>query len=358
MMPAPSLTTCCAHCRTVFRVTTVQLQAHAGQVRCGRCMQVFNALAALAPEAAPVERGPLPGSAPPPESVRVEAPVIETPAATAPVTPEPDPAVMPASAAIEVSAVEPQPATGLPEPLPEVVIEQPDDVASIQRVDEKMVVDQPDTPVVIEPEPQEATVVAEADPVPAADEGIAEAVGAADSGNPFTRDAAPEAPADPRRRGFAVAGVVLAALLAGQSVFFYRSEIAARHPLARQWLSAICAQAGCTVTLPQRPQSVLIEASDLQVTDPANPNRIQLTATLRNHAGYDVAYPALDLVLTNVNDHTLARRIFLPPEYLGAARDVRTGIPANAELTVRLALETGNLGAAGFRLAVLSAPER
>ena len=108
--------------------------------------------------------------------------------------------------------------------------------------------------------------------------------------------------------------------------------------------------------LPQRPQSILIEASDLQVIDPANPYRIQLTATLRNHAGYDVAYPALDLVLTNVNDHTLARRIFLPADYLGAGSDIDAGIAANAEMTVRLALETGNLGAAGFRLAVLAAP--
>jgi Protein of unknown function (DUF3426) len=94
------------------------------------------------------------------------------------------------------------------------------------------------------------------------------------------------------------------------------------------------------------------------VADPTNPNRIQLTATLRNHAGHDVGYPALDLVLTNVNDHTLARRIFLPEEYLDEGRDIRAGIAANAEVTVRLALETGNLGAAGFRLAVLPAPPR
>jgi hypothetical protein len=104
------------------------------------------------------------------------------------------------------------------------------------------------------------------------------------------------------------------------------------------------------------PKSVLIEASDLQLMDPARPERIQLTATLRNHAGHAVAYPALDLVLTNANDHTLARRIFLPAEYLGGGRDVQGGLAANAELTVRLALDAGNLGAAGFRLAVLAAP--
>ena len=177
-----------------------------------------------------------------------------------------------------------------------------------------------------------------------------------DADNPFTH--APAASAGQPQRRLRAAVVLLVLMLAGQATFFYRSEVAARFPLAKQGLGWLCEKAACVVALPQRPQSILIEASDLQVIDPANPNRIQLTATLRNHAGHDVAYPALDLVLTNVNDHTLARRIFLPVEYLGAGRDIGAGIAANAEMTVRLALETGNLGAAGFRLAVLAAPLR
>ena len=43
-----SLTTRCIHCQTVFRITLEQLQAHGGQVRCGRCMKVFNGLDVLA----------------------------------------------------------------------------------------------------------------------------------------------------------------------------------------------------------------------------------------------------------------------------------------------------------------------
>jgi hypothetical protein len=110
------------------------------------------------------------------------------------------------------------------------------------------------------------------------------------------------------------------------------------------------------VPLPQRPRLINIEASDLQSVDQTRPGVIQLTATLRNHADYDLAYPALDLVLTNTKEHTLARRIFLPREYLDKARDVNAGFPANAEVTVRLDLDTGELGAAGFRLDLLPAP--
>ena len=62
------------------------------------------------------------------------------------------------------------------------------------------------------------------------------------------------------------------------------------------------------------------------------------------------------MVLTNTKEHTVARRIFLPAEYLGAGKDPRAGIPPNGEITVRLDLDTGDLGAAGFRLDLLPAP--
>jgi predicted Zn finger-like uncharacterized protein len=309
-MVASSLTTRCAHCHTVFRVTTAQLQVHAGQVRCGRCMQVFDALSGLALEPAPVEA----------VQESVSAPVA---AATA-TAPE-----------LQVST---DPADTLSAPLQELLPDPQSEIAAPVSADEV---------VAVAGAGAFPPVEAGLEPMPSV-EGI-------DADNPFARPHAELRPAIPRHRLLIAAGM-LAVVLAAQAVFFYRSEVAAQLPLAKQGLVWLCAQAGCAVGLPQRPQSILIEASDLQVIDPANPSRIQLTATVRNHAGYDVAYPALDLVLTNVNDHTLARRIFLPADYLGAGGDIDAGIAANAEMTVRFALETSNLGAAGFRLAVLAAP--
>ena len=118
----------------------------------------------------------------------------------------------------------------------------------------------------------------------------------------------------------------------------------------------MCEWLRCTVALPQRPRQISIEASDMQATDPASPGLIALTATLRNHATTELGYPALDVVLTNTKEHTVARRIFLPSDYLGAGKDPRAGIAPNAEVTVRLDLETGDLGAAGFRLDLIAAP--
>jgi predicted Zn finger-like uncharacterized protein len=167
----------------------------------------------------------------------------------------------------------------------------------------------------------------------------------------------PEEPRPPASRWWTVAAVLTVFLLAAQAVYFYRGELAAQYPGLKPHLVQLCEALRCKVLPLQRPKQIAIEASDLQVEDPARPWLIQLTATLRNHAGHDIAYPAVDLVLTNTKEHTLARRIFLPQEYLERGRDVAAGIPASAEVTVRLVLDTGDLNPAGFRLDLLPAPQ-
>jgi hypothetical protein len=159
-----------------------------------------------------------------------------------------------------------------------------------------------------------------------------------------------------RAQMWTMATAALGLLLLVQALFAYRSDIAARSPAFRSVLTALCEHVGCRVRLPQRPDLVRIEASDVHMVDASRPQLIQLTATLRSYASYDLGYPALDLVLTNANEHALARRIFPPDEYLDQSRDPQAGIPANAEITVALDLDTGNLGAAGFRLDLLPAP--
>jgi predicted Zn finger-like uncharacterized protein len=164
----------------------------------------------------------------------------------------------------------------------------------------------------------------------------------------------------PRRRnsGWALGVFLMLVGLAAQGAYFYRSDIAANVPEARPYFSRMCELMRCTVALPQRPRQISIEASDMQATDPANPGLIALTTTLRNNATTELGYPALDVVLTNTKDHTVARRIFPPAEYLAATNDARRGIAPNAEVTIRLELETGDLGAAGFRLDLIAAPTR
>src|SRR5271166_5181679 len=47
----PNLYTQCLKCETIFKLSAEVLRAAGGQVRCGRCGEVFNALARLAEDA-------------------------------------------------------------------------------------------------------------------------------------------------------------------------------------------------------------------------------------------------------------------------------------------------------------------
>ncbi len=63
-----SLTTRCPNCGTAFRVQPTQLSARGGKVRCGRCTNVFDGVAALVEEgAAPANATSLPDAEPSPQ---------------------------------------------------------------------------------------------------------------------------------------------------------------------------------------------------------------------------------------------------------------------------------------------------
>lgn len=299
-----SMVTKCPACNTLFRVTPQQLQAHEGQVRCGRCMTVFDGLGEMSsdPAQAPVAAGV------PPATAREESPSAAVPA-TKPAEP------------LEIES---------PPNFPEFTLEP--------LAGQDAVAAEPWTnPMVPEVAP---TAVAMPSPAQADETEVPEAL-----------------PGPPRRSPlWAVGSVLLLVTLAGQAAYFYRTELVANYPGLKPVMAQACEALGCVVPLPQRPKLISVEASDLQAIDPARPNVIQLTATLRNQAKYDLGYPALDLVLTNSKDHTLARRIFMPAEYLERGRNIKAGLAANAEITIRLSLDTGTLGAAGFRLDLLPGP--
>ena len=72
-----SMTTRCPACATAFRVADSQLQARAGQVRCGRCGTLFDALVAL-------------GAGPARRTARTEAEATPAEASSAPIVAERD----------------------------------------------------------------------------------------------------------------------------------------------------------------------------------------------------------------------------------------------------------------------------
>ena len=157
-------------------------------------------------------------------------------------------------------------------------------------------------------------------------------------------------PVAPRRTGLWVSlSFLLLALLALQAAYAFRSELMVLVPQSRMYYERACEWFGCNVALPRLSSFLHIEASDLKAPDPARPGEIELMVAVRNRAPVEQDYPALELTLTNSQDQTVARRVFLPAEYLQWT-DAADGLKSGAELPIRLYLDTGELRAAGYRL--------
>lgn len=288
-----SLLTRCPRCSTLFRVTPTQLEARGGKVRCGRCMNVFDAFQALTTD----------NAAPATEEAGAEREPVAIPTAR---TDSPHEQSATATASFATSA---------------------------------------------------SPLVSTKGKLARAAAGIAAEM-AARVRDCLVRLRAREWSLRSLRSDvrWPVACAVAAFVLLLQLAYGWGGELVARSTTLRSMLASLCEHTGCSVPLPYDTELLKIEASDVHMLDANRPQLIQLTATVRSYAGYHVAYPALDLVLTNANEHALARRVFVPQEYLDANRDPKSGFPPHAEIAIALDIDTGTLNAAGFRLDLLAAP--
>jgi predicted Zn finger-like uncharacterized protein len=157
----------------------------------------------------------------------------------------------------------------------------------------------------------------------------------------------------PRRKSgrsttYAIAMALLALLLVLQVLHHFRDGIAARWPSMRPALTAICGVMKCEIR-PLRDIGFLsIEASSLE-SDPAHRGLLILTATVRNRAPYGVAYPHIELTLTDAQERVVVRRAIAPAEYMSAASDA-AGIPGNGEIAVKLFLDASATTQSGYRV--------
>jgi predicted Zn finger-like uncharacterized protein len=128
--------------------------------------------------------------------------------------------------------------------------------------------------------------------------------------------------------------LALLALLAGQSVYFYRNELAV-DPSWRPWVAKFCGYAGCEL----RPLRDIGRIELLQTTIAPHPkyeNALRIRATLVNRADFPQPYPAMEVGLTSNTGTLLARRIFSPAQYLEtpAVSEMSSNVIASALLDI------------------------
>jgi predicted Zn finger-like uncharacterized protein len=282
----------CPGCKTIFRVTPQQLAMRGGQVRCGHCHTVFDGIGALL------------SLAPRPRSERDE--------------PEFDEAALgpPTVTLRNAQALEPPPAA--------------DDDARDSRKEPSLDDD---------------------------DEADSEAREFANAEAAYAARFSWQEKRTRRRLPawvYAVSVPVLVVLLATQALFHFRDAIAAHWPGTKPVLITLCTAAGCRLRPLREINGLSIEASDLQA-DPAHKGLLILSATIRNRVPYALAYPYLELTLSDVQSQTqqdviVVRRAFAPQEYVSGAADLESGIPANSELSVKLFIDASATTQAGYQV--------
>lgn len=357
----------CPACETVFRVTSEQLRAKAGKVRCGYCQAVFNAFDELIDETGPAAAMQLPGEV----QVRFDAATTEDASdgqADSIETAVPDEAgLIPEPEAGQESdeaetAVTPEAESkreieeaGEAEPVqyeyPDAVPEQADsDTGEQGEIDSSgtSTATEAESPSaeVADEKPEEATQAAREAGLAAARE-LSEspafdrwAAGALSGGNSsgFETD-------DGGRTNwvFVTAAVLLAAILSAQLAYHFRTELVRLIPPAADVFEAL------DIQVPQSARSdlVSIEASDLQVDNARG--LFVLNAVLHNRADHAQAMPALELTLIDAADKPVARRVMKPAEYLPPGSNL-TSFPAKAEIPVRMWIDARGIGASGYRL--------
>ena len=139
-------------------------------------------------------------------------------------------------------------------------------------------------------------------------------------------------------------------LLTLQGVYWFKIELAAYYPKLKQPLQQLCMVMQCTIGFPQQIELLDIEESDLQPENSKKPSLLVFTTTIRNRAFVSQTYPALELTLTNAQNNVVARKVFLPKDYLGKDQLIQTGMAAKGEISARLNLDIGDLEAAGYRV--------
>lgn len=298
----------CPSCHTHFRVHAEQLAARAGQVRCGKCARVFDALEHLIEENAPAR---VPRSTPGFDALRVDTIDAEN-------APEP------AAAQREEVGGKTQ----------ESVITA---IAVAQAV-----------PPEREAETPEATRSETAKPEPANFDTKA-ATGASSHNYNFGPTVTVES-STPGRRWLWLSGTVLLLLtLLAQAVYQHRSAVIVLFPEIKPYAAALCANLSCDLPPPRRIELMSIEASDLQA-DTTNPNLMVLSATLKNRAIFNQQHPLLELTLTDAQDQPVVRRVLAPQDYLGKAVNAQAGFVANSEIAIKVFIEGSRVKATGYRL--------
>ena len=344
----------------MFRVVPDQLRISDGWVRCGQCDEVFDANAQLVRETPGAEEGKFPGTATTDESV-VGSPPSAAVGPAPEIAPEPE-------MEWEYPDVEDGVHPLVPTPVDiDIDIAVDTDTGNAPLADPFLEHD-PHAEPLPEPEPPQLEDNAQSpaeevdpdggahDPAPAPDVAprylqadVQEGPAAADPKLSFLRPVRARSRRDrPWVRGALVLlSLLLVAGLLLQIVVQERDRIAATEPAVQPFLESVCAVLACRVSPLRQIESVVIDSSSFTKV---RADVYRLNFTLKNSALTAVATPAVELTLTDLQDQSVVRRVFLAQDFGAKQAAMGPGSEFAASLSVSVNLSGDVARISGYRL--------
>lgn len=125
-----------------------------------------------------------------------------------------------------------------------------------------------------------------------------------------------------------------AAALAGQYIAYHFDELA-RQDQYRPWFQQLCPKIGCTV--PSKVDIARIKSSNLVVrSHPDFSGALVVDAIIYNRAPFSQPFPLLELRFADLNGHLIASRRFKPGEYLNGELEGLTEMPSQTPIHIAL----------------------
>ena len=384
---AMALATKCPQCGALFRVVADQLKLRGGLVRCGQCRAVFDAIGSLTyvDDAALAQTrtitaltqplpAPLPSSSARASRTEPTTPTRRTPRTRpAPANTSPSKQALGPATTLRIAPTAPatlanaslRRSAPLPPASPDRH-ERDDDAKRHSRSKRERAIQEEaeavlGVPTLIAPGGRErvdvSSIVGDIEVIElAALPGETEARPAQPTRVPVAEEEPEFIRADKSRarHGFSIifggGSVLLAALIALQLAVIFRAELLARIPQARNALVQLCGVFGCAVGWPTQVDQLAVIGSELQ-TIPGT-DVLELTAVIRNRAGFRQALPAVEVTLTDSLNRPIARKVFTPADYLAAAGEpssrIEDGLGSGSDYTIRLFFEARGVQASGF----------
>ncbi|CAI8898220.1 Znf/thioredoxin_put domain-containing protein [Pseudomonas sp. IT-P258] len=128
--------------------------------------------------------------------------------------------------------------------------------------------------------------------------------------------------------------LIAAGALAGQYVAYHFDELA-RQDQYRPWFQQLCPQIGCTV--PSKVDIAKIKSSNLVVrSHPEFNGALVVDAIIYNRAPFSQPFPLLELRFADLNGHLIASRRFKPGEYLNGDLEGMAEMPPQTPIHIAL----------------------